>query len=201
MTTVGNTLNEMKSLGMQVPTEKVIVQIPGSRTILENCFKYFLSLQHEEFSWQPEYEEVAKWLENNDGKGLFLYGDCGRGKSLLSRYVLPAILLKYCRKVVRVYDVQEMNSNLDEVLKKHILSLDDIGTEELSVNYGNKRLAFAEIMDAAEKCGKLIIVSTNMGKKGNAETRGIIDTYGERVFERIVATTKRIEFKGKSLRK
>lgn len=195
MTTVGNTLNEMKSLGMQVPAERVIIQIQGARTILENCFKYFLSFEKVEFVWQPEYEEVVKWLENNEGKGLFLYGDCGRGKSLLSRYVLPAILLKYCRKVVRVYDVQEMNSNIDEVLNKHILSLDDIGTEELSVNYGNKRLAFAEIMDATEKHGKLIIISTNLNKEE------IIKRYGERVFERIIATTKRVEFKGKSLRK
>lgn len=195
MTTVGNTLNEMKSLGMQVPAERVIIQIQGARTILENCFNYFLSFEKVEFVWQPEYEEVVKWLENNEGKGLFLYGDCGRGKSLLSRYVLPAILLKYCRKVVRVYDVQDMNSNIDEVLNKHILSLDDIGTEELSVNYGNKRLAFAEIMDATEKHGKLIIISTNLNKEE------IIKRYGERVFERIIATTKRVEFKGKSLRK
>lgn len=201
MTTVGNTLNEMKSIGMQIPAERIIIQIQGARTILENCFKYFLSLQNEDFYWQPEYEEIVDWLENNEGKGLFLYGDCGRGKSLLSRYVLPAILLKYCRKVVRVYDVQEINSNIDEVLKKHILSLDDIGTEELSVNYGNKRLAFAEIMDAAEKYGKLIIISTNLKKQGHSKTRGIIDTYGERVFERIIATTKRVAFQGESLRK
>lgn len=186
--------DEMRLHGMQMPSERVNIQISNAKTILENCFRYFLSSNNVEFQNQPEYNEVAKWLENNEGRGLFLFGDCGRGKSMLARYVIPAILLKYTRKVVKVYDVQEMNSRLDEVLSKHIISLDDIGTEELSVSYGNKRLAFAEIIDAVEKYGKLVIVSTNLGKQQ------IIDRYGERIFDRIISTTKRIEFKGKSLR-
>ncbi|MBK5723070.1 hypothetical protein JGH11_19565 [Dysgonomonas sp. Marseille-P4677] len=184
----------MKAHGMAIPTQKVNIQIPDARKILENCFKYFLSFQNVEFAWQPEYKEIAKWLENNNGRGLFLHGDCGRGKSLLARYIIPAILLKYTRKVVAVYDVQEMNRSIDEVLKKHIIALDDIGTEEVSVSYGNKRLAFSEIMDAAEKYGKLVIITTNLNKENIAK-------YGERIYDRIVSTTKRIEFKGQSLRK
>jgi DNA replication protein DnaC len=187
--------DDMKIHGMPLPAEKVFIQIPNAKTILENCFKYVLSLQNAEFMWQPEYDEVAKWFGNNQGRGLFLFGDCGRGKSLLSRYVIPAILLKYMKKVVTVYDIQEMNAKIDEVMKKHIISLDDIGTEELSVNYGNKRLAFAEIMDSVEKHGKLVIVSTNLKKDA------IIERYGERIYDRIISTTYRIEFKGNSLRK
>jgi DNA replication protein DnaC len=199
MTNVGDefksVLEQMKIHGMELPSGKINIQVPDAKIVLVNCFKYFLSLHGSDFSWQPEYEEVAKWLENNHGRGLFLYGDCGRGKSMLSRYVIPAILLKYCSKVVRVYDVQEMNKNIDDVVKRPIVSLDDIGTEEVSVSYGNRRLAFGEIMDAAEKYGKLVIVSTNL------RADDIVARYGERVFDRIVATTKRIEFKGNSLRK
>ncbi|WP_236264240.1 hypothetical protein [Dysgonomonas sp. Marseille-P4677] len=192
--TFKSVFDEMKAHGMAIPTQKVNIQIPDARKILENCFKYFLSFQNVEFAWQPEYKEIAKWLENNNGRGLFLHGDCGRGKSLLARYIIPAILLKYTRKVVAVYDVQEMNRSIDEVLKKHIIALDDIGTEEVSVSYGNKRLAFSEIMDAAEKYGKLVIITTNLNKENIAK-------YGERIYDRIVSTTKRIEFKGQSLRK
>jgi len=185
----------MKMLGMKIPIEKVNIQIQGAKTILENCFKYFLSFQNVEFYWQPEYDEIVKWLENNNGLGLFLYGSCGRGKSLLARYVLPAIILKYCKKIVNCYDSQEMNANLDLVLSRRILSIDEIGVEGISFDYGNKRDAFFEVMDAVEKYGKLIIVSTNLS--GDE----IIKKYGERVFERIIATTKQVEFKGKSLRK
>lgn len=189
-----NVYDQMKMHGMELPARRISISVPGARPILENCLRYFLSFQGTELLWQPEYDEVAKWLEGNDERGLFMYGDCGRGKSLLTRYVLPAILLKYTKKVVSVYDVQGMNKSINEVLKKHIIALDDIGTEEVSVTYGNKRLAFAEIIDAAEKQGKLVIISTNL--KGNE----ISERYGQRVMERIVSTTKRIEFKGKSLR-
>lgn len=187
--------DEMKLHNMPTLADRVLIQIPKAKTILANCFKFFLSKQDETFIWQPEYEEVVKWLENSEGRGLLLFGDCGRGKSLLARYVLPAILLKYARKVVTVYDVQEMNTKLDEVLKKHIISLDDIGTEEVINNFGNKRLAFAEIMDAAEKYGKLVIISTNL------TGQELANRYKDRILDRIVATTKRIEFKGESLRK
>lgn len=185
---------QMRVHGMELPAQRFEVRIPNARTVLANCFRYFLSYQGSSFVWQPEYDEVAAWLAANQGRGLFLYGDCGRGKSLLTRYVIPAIMLKYMKKVVAVYDVQTMNKNINEVLKKHIIALDDVGTEDISVSYGNKRLAFAEVVDAAEKQGKLLIVSTNLGGEEIAER------YGQRVMERIISTTKRIEFRGKSLR-
>lgn len=186
---------DMMIHGIPTPVQGVSVQIQGSKTILANCLKYFLSMRGENLVWLPEYDEVAEWLENNRGRGLLLSGDCGRGKSLISRYAIPAILLKYKRKVVSVYDTQEMNANLDEVLKKHIVSIDDIGTEELSVSYGNKRLAFAELMDSVEKHGKLVVITTNLEKDG------VIERYGERTYDRIISTTRRISFKGDSLRR
>ena len=189
------TYDQMKTHGMELPAERIEVKIPDAKKILRDCFRYFLSFQGTPLAWQPEYEEVAQWLENNHRRGLFLYGDCGRGKSLLARYVIPAILLRYNKRVVAVYDVQGMNQHINEVLKKHIIALDDIGTEDLSINYGNKRHAFAEIIDAAEKQGKLVIISSNLG--GDDITK----RYGQRVMERIISTTRRIEFRGESLRR
>lgn len=186
--------NQMKQHAMKVPEDRVFIKIPDAETILSNAFMYFLGKEEKSLCWQPEYVEIANWLSDNKGRGLFMYGNCGRGKSLLGRYIIPAILMKYARKVVSTFDVQEMNANLDLALSKHILSLDDIGTEEMTNTYGNKRLAFAEIMDAAEKHGKLIIISTNL------QPSEIQAKYGDRVLDRIIATTKRIPFNGKSLR-
>ena len=162
--------------------------------MLQDALTFFLSKRNEELKWLPEYDNVAKWLENNNGRGIFMYGNCGRGKSLLGRYVIPAILLKYCGKVTSVFDIQEMNKNIDLVMSKQIISLDDIGTEEMINNFGNKRLAFAEIMDAAEKQGKLMIISTNLTQNE------IIEQYGDRILDRIKSITERILFNGESLR-
>lgn len=188
-------VEEMKAHGMKLPNERVYISVPNARQVLAGALKYFIrKIDGREARWLPEYEKVAAWLSSNNGRGLFLFGNCGRGKSILCRYALPAILLKYCRKVVTVFDIQDMNRDIDLALSKHILSLDDIGTEELSVKYGERRLAFAEIMDAAEKQGKLVIVSTNLGE---TELR---ERYGDRVLDRIRAVTTRVLFTGKSLR-
>ena len=35
--------------------------------------------------WLPEYDQVAEWLADNHGKGLMCIGDCGRGKTVITR--------------------------------------------------------------------------------------------------------------------
>ena len=200
MTTSKNTasfegiVKDMQSHGMKTPSRKIRISVPDASAVLSNAMKYFIGLEGKQSQWLKEYGKVAEWLADNQGKGLFMYGNCGRGKSVLCRYALPAIILKYCGRVVSVFDIQDMNRDIDLVLSKRIVSLDDIGTEELSVKYGERRMAFAEIMDAAEKRGNLVIVSTNLGSKEIAER------YGDRVLDRILSTTTRVLFTGKSLR-
>lgn len=188
-------LGDMRRHGLNTPLDRVMVSVPGAKAVVTAYFEHFLSDGEQRFTWLPEYDEVAEWLGDNKGRGLFLYGNCGRGKSMLARNVIPAILFAYHNKVVTVADVSDMNRDLDTLLQKHIIALDDIGTESVSVVYGNKRLAFAEVMDAAEKYGKLIIVTSNLRKEE------IIARYGMRIFDRIISTTKRVEFKGLSLRR
>lgn len=188
-------VKEMRSMQMPLPSDKIQLRLTDASQVLSDGLAYFLALQGREMQWLPEYDEVATWLSANNGRGLFLYGNCGRGKSLLCRYVLPAILLGYYGRVTTIFDTYEMNSNIDFVLSKHIISIDDIGTEEVSNMYGNKRMAFAEVMDAAEKHNKLVMVSTNLSV-GDIRKR-----YGDRVLDRIKSTTTRILFQGESLRK
>lgn len=86
------------------------------------------------------------------------------------------------------------NAELDVVKQKHIIYVDDIGTENLSVKYGEKRLAFAELADEAEKKGKLLILTTNLSID---ELR---EKYGERTIDRLRAITRTVLFSGESLR-
>lgn len=196
--------------GLLVPRKKVNISIEDAKTVLENAMKHYLSMEKKGLSWLSEYDQVADWLKDNKGKGLFLFGACGRGKSLLTRYVIPAILSKYIGIKLGIYEYWELNPNLDRIIGGRItdkynneeylsgissLCIDDIGPESDFNQFGNKRIAFAEIMDSVEKESKLIIISTNLNKDG------LLDRYGARVFDRIISTTRRIEFKGESLRK
>lgn len=187
-------LREMKAHGMRVPEERVHISIYEAKAVLRNAMRFFIAREGREMQWLPEYENVAEWLSDNKGRGLFLFGNCGRGKTLLSRYVIPAILLKYQRRVVSYFDAQELNERIDEALTKKIVSVDDIGTEEVLVSYGNRRLAFLELADAVEKNGKLLIVTSNLNHEQ------LINKYGDRTLERVLATTKRVLFTGKSMR-
>jgi DNA replication protein DnaC len=191
---LGQLIGEMRRHRMAVPAERVHIRIPDAEKALSEMMTGFLAREGRRFVWLKEYGRVAGWLSDNGGQGLLLSGNCGRGKSVLSRLVLPAILLKYAGKVVGVYDAQQMNSRIDEVMGRHLLSLDDIGTECEAVEYGNRRMVFPEIVDAAEKRGKLLIVSTNLRGKQLKER------YGERLLDRIIAIMQIVEFEGKSLR-
>ena len=103
------------------------------------------------YEWVEEYDRVAEWLSDNKGKGLFLYGNCGRGKTMLAKYIIPALLLVECGKIVNYYDILDLKTKFDEVVRYKIVSIDDIGTEEVLVNFGNKTDIFSEVMDMAEK--------------------------------------------------
>mgnify|MGYP000966065784 CR=1 FL=1 len=185
---------QMRLHGMKLPQERVHIRVPDAKAVLHSTMSSFIAHEGKTMQWLPEYDAVAAWLTANNGRGLFMYGNCGRGKSLLTRYALPAILLSCCRRVVSVFDTQEMNRDIDHVLSKRLIAIDDVGTEEVSIKYGVRRLAFAEIMDACEKESRLAIVSTNLS------VNEIRQRYGERTFDRIRSTTQQVLFEGKSLR-
>lgn len=182
----------MQEMGYTFSPNVIHIQIPDAKNILWKGIQYFCG---DDAKWQPEYEEVADWLSNNKGRGLLCLGTCGRGKSLICAKILPLLLNFYYRLNLAVYDAQTMNAKPDEVLGRRLLLIDDLGTENVSVKYGEKRMVFPELADATEKQGKLLIVTTNLSLKE------LGDKYGQRTIDRLRATTKAVLFRGESLRK
>jgi DNA replication protein DnaC len=182
--------NIMQQHGFQIPDNKVNFQIDDAK---QKIVYYGLEFVPD-FDWIAEYDGVVDWLSNNEGKGLFMYGDCGRGKTILAKYIIPAILLTCENKVLSYFDIQECKTRLEEIKTKKLISLDDVGTEEVLMIYGNKIEPFSEIMDTVEKNNKLIVITSNLSYEQ------LLNRYGVRVIDRIKATTKRILFKGASLR-
>jgi DNA replication protein DnaC len=189
-------VKEMRERGMNVPELPTRIKIENGTSIMMQYFQYFINQRGETFSDRPEYKEVGAWLEDNQSKGLFLYGSCGTGKSQLARLVIPSILLNYCRLIVSVFDATALNKKPDEIISKHIICLDDVGCESKdTVLYGQHRLPLAELLDACEKRGKLFIGTSNLN------VHELLDRYGERTLDRIKSMTKRILFTGDSFRK
>lgn len=188
-------VKEMQLHGMKMQEDRVFLSISNAKELTKQGLEHFIGKEGKKAIWIKEYDQIVEWLEDNKGLGLLLHGKCGVGKSIMGRYVIPAIILNKYRKVVKCIDVNELNNKTDLVLTKKIISIDDVGTEELSIKYGEKRLAFAELMDLVEKQSKLIIITTNL------TADQITAKYGDRIMDRIKATTKRIAFNGESFRK
>lgn len=195
MKDINKLLKEMKAHGMKVPEEKVFINILNAKYLTSKFLDDFISLEGKQAVWLNVYDEIVDWLTDNKGKGLFLHGKCGLGKTIMARNVIPAIILSERNKVIYCIDINDFRNKIDIVFGKKLISLDDVGTEEMHVNFGDKRIYFAELMDLVEKENKLIIITTNL----TAEQ--LIAKYGDRVMDRIIATTRRIAFDGVSFRK
>lgn len=183
----------LQSLGYQLPSKGIRIQIPNARVRLQTCYEYLLSVVDEEFKWTPELDEIAEWLTDNHYKGLLLHGNLGCGKTFFVRYVLP-LLLQGTGKIASYFDVTQAIKDTDAVLKQSVIILDDVGTEQRRVDYGTERDTVNEVIDAAEKYGKMLIITTNLTKDE------IKVKYGDRTLDRLLKLTKRINYKGKSFR-
>lgn len=187
----------MRDTGYPQEIDRVQIHIPNAEKRLRGGLQYIVNMKAGcDAEWsEHNYRPIVDWMEDNKGKGLLMFGSCGLGKSVIGMYILPLLIKDVHHKVVNIFTAQELNRKIDEILKLHIVYVDDIGTEDNLNSYGNKRSPFAELCDEAEKKGKLLILTTNL----NIEE--LTERYGERVVDRLIATTKAVPFTGDSLRK
>lgn len=147
-----------------------------------------------EYKWLPEYANIVEWLTDNHHKGLTLMGGCGLGKTVIGARIIPMMVNAFQRYIVNTYDSTYLAKHPDAVIEKHIVMIDDVGVEQDSIIYGERRKPFCELVDQAEKKGKLLIVTTNL-------TKGeLMERYGERTVDRLMHITKGVKFNGKSFR-
>ena len=186
--------SEMKLRGMKVPEQCTRIQIPNAREVFNQYCTYVAAQQGHQFTWREDYEPYVDWLTDNHGKGIFAQGVCGVGKTMICNYVIPMILLNFQRLIVSCFDAMMLSTKPEEVLTKHIVGIDDLGTEGDFNDFGIHRKKFSELMDSVEKDGKLIIVTTNL------DTDTIRGIYGERTVDRLWQCCRRIVVGGKSMR-
>lgn len=192
-----NLVSQMRDTGYPQEIDRVQISIPNAEKRLRGGLQYVVNMKSGcNAEWnERNYRPIVDWMTDNKGKGLLMFGGCGLGKSVIGMYILPLLIKDVHKKVVNIFSAQELNKKIDEILKLHIIYIDDIGTEDNLNSYGNKRMPFAELCDDAEKKGKLLILTTNLS------IDELTERYGDRVVDRLIATTKAVPFIGDSLRK
>lgn len=143
----------------------------------------------------PEYELVAKWMSDTKGKGLFLTGDVGLGKTSIINHALPALFMANFNKIVNCYHADDVHKKLTDISKKKFIAIDDMGTETIANDFGTKYESVAKIIEKAESEHKVLFISSNLN------STDFIERYGVRTFDRIMRLCKVIKFTGQSLRR
>ena len=141
----------------------------------------------------PEYDTVAHWLSDTKGKGLFLIGNCGRGKSVIITGVLPLIFNAKKGKILKPIPARKLHTITE--YKTPFIVVDDIGTEEIINDYGTKIDAVENAIFEAEDDLKMLLLTSNL------DANAIKVRYGERIYDRIKRLCLVVFMKGKSLRK
>lgn len=175
--------------------------IPDAKLNLWRGLQYFCNKDNP--TWMPEYDKVVEYLTDNKGKGLFLFGKCGTGKTVITKKILPVLMNQFCKLdgcniVPSIYDAVQMHERLVEIKSKMFVVIDDVGTESSTYNsYGNVTCPLAEILDNAEKQGKFVVMSSNMNL---GDDKAFIKRYGQRTYDRLKSVFCCIAFNGESQR-
>lgn len=130
------------------------------------------------------------------GRGLFLTGPAGCGKTQLIRAVkgmlgISSASMFYCKEKA---DIDYIRYNTEEELAYSVI-IDDIGAEEIIREYGNVIDVVGDFIQRYHYRGKGRFLSTS-----NLNSQQINERYGGRILDRILEMCVVIKFTGKSKR-
>ena len=147
-----------------------------------------------DFVWKEQYEKIIIWMTNTKGKGLFLTGDVGLGKSTIAEKVMPLVFFEKLNKMVHCAHANEIGKLKEQLLKKKFLTIDEVGVEVLHNEYGIKSIPFIELVENAERKCNTLFISTNLNKEQ------MLERYDVRTLDRIKRLCEPVKLTGKSLR-
>jgi len=148
-----------------------------------------------ELEWLPEYDEVVKWMVDNQGKGLALVGSNGRGKTSIMFGVLPIAFYSIGMVLKPRLAISLSPDIIDYLIKSWAVVLDDIGQEQVLNNYGTKIDAVEKLISVCEAELRPLFITTNLNYVQ------LQKRYGVRITDRINRLCKIIVFSGESFRK
>lgn len=195
----------------------------GKSFILDEAINHTYSVICAYFANHPVFEEIAKsdaCPRPSLEKGLWLAGNFGVGKTalmlLFSRNPKQCYFVYSAKDIANVYEVAKKD-NAEDPLNQFIypyknavndyqmwlqpqvgLCIDDMGTEDVKNNFGNKRNVIADIIEGRynnHAMGKMLHITSNLSV---AEMN---QYYGGRVVSRLSETMNLIVVPGEDRRK
>jgi DNA replication protein DnaC len=169
------------------------------------CFTTY-DFTTKELIWLSEYNDILEWLKDNKGKGLYLTGDCGRGKTdLILGVLVPLYMICFKKRLmgfhatrlsekVSIQFEDRFKWNYEVVRSWKVAYIDELGTERMISDFGEKIEPFNEILNEAEQKLNILIISSNLTGEQ------FLERYGDRTMDRLKRLCKIISFKGNSLR-
>ena len=200
-----------------VTDRKLIVRSPtrlswGDREMCDALFRTLfrrLDATIATYHHLPEYDEVIDWMYDTRGVGLLLIGDCGRGKSIITTGLIPVLL---GMKEISAYAVHadELNKPypfatstmgmepkttcLDYLTRCPCPIIDELGVEPMINDYGGAVRGF----QPGHQRGRTLLPSAL--PLDEPYQRDLLNSYGERTFDRLRHQCRVVEFRGDSLR-
>ena len=147
--------------------------------------------------WQPEYDQIANWLADNQHKGLVLWGDPGRGKTTFVRFILPAIFTwqgiasKWVGDESELETPDDFQSEIGTLKSKRAIFITHVGEDRT----GKERSLspFYKLIREAERRGILIVISTD------CTISELEEKYGTVTIRRLKSITHGIKVSGENL--
>ena len=193
--------NELSRIdGREMVRHAEIYSLGSDRQVLktmfvENLLRFDNNINEESLQFLPEYEIVLDWMINNQGKGLFITGDVGRGKTNIIIGVIRPLFLAQMNKLIIGCHARDLPGQVESFKKRAIVYVDELGTESMANYFGERFEAFNVLLDVVEQYNKpMLIISSNLS--GEAFQK----RYGDRSLDRLQRLCKIISFKGVSLR-
>ena len=181
--------------------------------MLTGCYQMEVTNRGGVFQADPattdHINKAALWLTGGTKVGLLLAGNCGNGKTTLTKAIKRMIDTLYysslstARKTINYVSATELagmarddSSNFERLRKSEMLAIDDVGVEPASVKvYGNEISPFVELMYERYDKQLMTLVSTNLHMEDFQKR------YGERIADRFREIFGVISFRNESYRR
>lgn len=140
--------------------------------------------------------DTSRWLATHSKSSLLLRGNVGVGKTTLLCAVRNVISIRMgenlqvwdARRIAALGKGKDGQQVLDELSKRPLLGIDDLGCEPLLVkDYGNDVTPLIELLTERYNKRLFTIITTNLAivKKDGRDVDEIEERYGERIADRI----------------